>query len=305
MQEPMVGTRLDFGEWSVFEICQNPAPRAQVLPYRPALLIGDLTVKRRRQNWPNFIRFAEEQFFDNWFNVLLVHTPEERIDILADSIDLSQFGALILDKYECDDCELSYNILREVARRRPVILMMSHTRLFHRIRANLSEFKLAYIIERSSDDAGHWMDNIYGPTDRYQSSSIRAQWKQIRDILEEHKVETEAANVNAVISQNSIQINYDSTMSPPPEFAAPVLVRTSYHPNWQRNNGQAIYAVTPMFMVTFVNQSTNIIFTRRWFDWGALSISALVFVTLIGISLRRYRHREVHPVANNGCIPPV
>ena len=49
-QEPSVALRQDFGVWSVFELTGETPPPVRPLPYRPALLVSDFTLKGRRND---------------------------------------------------------------------------------------------------------------------------------------------------------------------------------------------------------------------------------------------------------------
>lgn len=64
-EEPLITARQDFGTWSVFELQEKPLSRAQVLPYKPALVLSTLSLKQRKRNEFDFVRFAEEQFVDD------------------------------------------------------------------------------------------------------------------------------------------------------------------------------------------------------------------------------------------------
>ncbi|MBC7932067.1 MAG: hypothetical protein H7Z38_16030, partial [Rubrivivax sp.] len=140
--EPGVAARHDFDHWSVFEIGGGPAPRARVLTHRPALVVSDFSVKSRRRGDFDFMRLAQEQFADGWFDVLLARSPERRIDRLA---GLENFGALVLDTYDCDDEGRAFDLLRDFSRRRALVLLASDAPLFRRIRSSLSEFPHAHV----------------------------------------------------------------------------------------------------------------------------------------------------------------
>ena len=68
-----------------------------MLDYRPALVVSDFSVKGRRRGDFDFVRLAEEQFGDGWFDVLLARSAETKVDRLS---DLGGFGALVLDRYD-------------------------------------------------------------------------------------------------------------------------------------------------------------------------------------------------------------
>jgi len=283
--EPTVGTRHDFPNWSVFEMKDGPPPKIQVLPYRPALLVTDFTLKGRFSNEANYLRFAEEQFADDWFDVRLVRSPDTMLDRLGSLAELNQFGAIILDTYKCTRCELVYRQLKDYAQNRPLILLMSNEDLFDRIRTSIIDFPNAEVIERTTEDPPIWLDNRW-PRHRYGSSAIRQQWLKIRSILESHKIPTEPASVSGEIKPFEITIDYQGepgASSP----GVPVLINTSFHPNWQSNN--VIYMGSPMFMLTFVHESTRLHFARRSIDYLGLWASAVVLVMWFGLIAWHYR----------------
>lgn len=271
--EQNIAARYDLGLWSIFELRAGQVARVNVLPYRPALVVSSLSLKQRRRNEYDFVRFAEEQFNDGWFDVMLARSPESRIDHIR---ELDQFGALILDTYNCDNEDLAFERIRDFARRRPLVLLSSDTTLFRRIRASINEFALATIVERSPEAPGPWIE-AEGPSYRYNSSPVRKEWGVIRGILNEHKVTTGSAPLlSSEIKQASISISPEAPLTE----SVPVLIKTTYHPNWRRTDGAGAYAVTPFFTLTFIKRQSNLVYERRWYDWIGLlgSVSALVFL---------------------------
>jgi hypothetical protein len=193
MKEPLgkatgIAARHDFGWWSVYELPDQPV--RTVLAFRPALVISSFTVKARRRNEMSFIRLAEEQFADGWFDVLLVQSPEEKIDRLK---RLNDFGALILDRYEFDNEAVAFELLREYSQSHPLILLWSEAPLCQRIKAARSQFPGLQVIERLTEDAGPVMEAI-APSYHYGSASIRQQWFETRRILENNKVAIQATS---------------------------------------------------------------------------------------------------------------
>ena len=76
-----------------------------------------------------------------------------------------------------------------------------------------------------------------------------------------------------------------------PAQNVPVLISTTYHPNWQSRSGAPIYAVSPMFMLTFVHQPERIVFARRWPDYFGVWASVFTFVGLFGFIGAHYLRR--------------
>ncbi len=295
-QEPMIGGRFDFGTWSVFQLKDPPQPLVRSLPYRPALVVSGFTLKGRRSDESSYIRFAEEQFADGWFDVVLAKAPSTQLDDLGTMEELNQFGAIILDTYDCDRCDLVYRQLKSFAQTKPLILLMDDRPLFNRLRFSMADLPKATIIERDAEPyPGHWLDST-GATSHYDSSPARTQWKQIRAILESNKVPSTPATVTGQVGQNTIQINY-APSQPLGDSGEPVLVATSYHPNWQAQKSEVIYAADPMFMLVFVHDSTSLAFKRTSLDRMAAWGSALTLTGLLGFALfhgiRRRRRRAL------------
>jgi hypothetical protein len=290
----------------VFELKENPPPRARVLPYRPALVVSDFTVKQRRRNESSFIRWAEEQFTDGWFDVLLVRAPEKKIDQLP---GLNSFGAVVLDTYDCSDCDQAFGQLREFATKKTLVALASDAPLFQKIKANRSEFAKLEIIERLKEAPGEQVNSSF-PTYHYNSSQIRREWIAIRQVLEQNKIPTSAAPESSsvttdavpfVAGKNSINLNYapvDKAVDS--REAVPILVATTFHPKWRRNDGERLYAATPFFMLTFASQPVTLTFSRQWYDRVALWISAITFAGLACFTIRAaLRHKTFTPSSRN------
>ena len=247
----------DIGDWTIFEI-RPIAPPVRTLQYRPALVVSDFTVKMRRRNQYDFIRLAEEQFNDAWFDVLLVRSPEQKIDLLP---ELEQFGALVLDTYDYQDEANALARLKNFAQNHTLILLSSDAPLFNRIK---SEIPSAVVIERPREDPGDWITAI-DPSEHYDGSSIRNTWKQIRSALDREKIASSGQ-------------------------PAPVLITQTFHPKWVRADNQPLYAATPFFTFGFFDQSPSLNFQRTRYDRWALwcSAAALVFLgVLLAADLRR------------------
>jgi hypothetical protein len=267
--------RHDIAWWALFELPETSVPRIQVLSYKPALVLSSFTVKARRRNQISFIRLAEEQFADNWFDVLLVRAPELKLDRLN---DLENFGALLIDAYEYADENAAFERLRKFSQDRALICLSSEDALFRRIQTARSEFPLLEIIDRPSEQTDETIESLK-PAYHYNQSSIRQQWQKIHKILDRNKIPTNVAPaaVTGEIGQNNIKLNTSPDQQSGPKA---VLIANVFHPGWQRTDGRSIYAATPFYMLTFVDQSTSVAFGRRWSDRAGLWISAGAFLLL-------------------------
>jgi len=250
-RESDVAARHDIGDWSIFELRGTSAPFVRTLAYRPALVVSDFTVKMRRQNQYDFMRLAEEEFNDAWFDVLLVRSPERRIDLLP---QLDQFGALILDTYDFQDANKALAQLQSFAQNHTLILLSSDAPFFDRLK---SEVPRAIVIERPHEDPGDWIVTEE-PSQHYNSSAIRNTWKAIRIALDRDKI----------ISS---------------EQPAPMLIAQTFHPKWVRDDNQPLYAATPFFTFGFFDKKPEMNFRRSRYDRWALwcSLGALVFLGVI------------------------
>jgi hypothetical protein len=279
--------RHDFGQWSIFEL-HNELPKVRKLAFKPALLVSHLSLKARRRTEYGFIRFAEEQFADSWFDVLLAFSAENKIDRLQVP---DGFGALVIDTYDCDDESRAYEMLRKFAQTRPLILLANDTPLFHRISNTISDFPKAEIIMRELEPPGEWLESNE-PTTNYRESDGRKVWKEIRQKLDSHKAAVENStplNMNVAIKTGQTEMTIEPGAVPTDEV--PVLIGTTYHPNWVREDKGPIYAATPFFMLTFVRHQTRLTFRRRPFDWLSLIISASALLGLGGFMIWSYRQR--------------
>jgi len=270
--------------WTVFELQREPMPRVNALEYRPALVVSSFSLKQRRRNECDFVRLAEEQFADGWFDILLARSPDSKVDRIQ---QLDQFGALILDTYDCDDENLAVEKLQDFSRTHLLILLSSASPLFHHIRAALAGLPLVRVIERSPEPPGEWLEAT-APSFRYGSTAIRKQWQAIRQALDEHKTATSmpATTFTCEIEQNAIRIDPTPKSS---QNLLPVLIGTTYHPNWRREDRGYVYAATPFFMLTFVNGTTRLVYARHSLDKIALFTSAGVFLSLCCFAGLQYR----------------
>jgi hypothetical protein len=273
--------RHDIGWWAVFELPGPTTPKIQALSYKPALVLSSFTVKARRRNELSFIRLAEEQFNDNWFDVLLVRSDESQIDRLN---ELDKFAALIIDKYDYSDETAAFERLRKFSQDHALICLSADNGLFRRIQQARADFPKIEIIYRQPEEAGETVEALK-PSYHYNSSSIRQLWKQLRSILEKNKIPSYASSSDFSDEANQDKIKVVSKTER--THSTPILIASTFHPNWERSDGSSIYAATPFFMVTFVEQSAVIEHGRTRLDRVALWISAGTLVALgVFVSLR-------------------
>jgi len=283
--EPEIGERFELGDWTIFALRQPAAATVRTLQYRPALLVSDFTVKLRRQNQLDFMRLAEEQFSDAWFDVLLVRSEESKLDRL---VNLKNFGALIIDKYEYQNGDQAYNLIKDFAQDHPVVLISSSSSLFSRIQSSLASFPRATVIERPFDPPGSWIVEEE-PSHHYKGSAIQKLWQSIKAVLEKQKIPIGSANIQAVIDRTKVLLRSDQRNT---HVGIPVLLSQTYHPKWRRSDGQPIYATTPFYTLTFVDEPTELTFKRDGYDRMAIWLSlvtSLVMLVVVAIPVVQRR----------------
>lgn len=267
----------DLGLWTIYEIKDSQTELVRVLPYLPALFVSDLSVKLRAREDYNFIRLSEEQFSDAWFDVLLAHSPNTKIDEVD---NLNLFGAIILDNYKCNDEDIAFERLRHFASSRPLFLLASNASLFHRIHNALNEFPLAQVIDREPDNVYSWLTTD-SPTIHYNSSAIRKQWRKIRSGLEYHKIPTNTSQsiLESKFNYDNVRINYNE------KSILPVLIKNTFHPSWQRDDRHSIYIAPPFFQLTFVEDTTQISYYPSWSEFIGTITLFLTIILLGGYSV--------------------
>jgi len=273
-REPEVGERFEVGDWTIFALRQPAAAIVRTLQYEPALVVSNFTVKLRRQNQLDFMRLAEEQFSDAWFDVLLVRSEESKLDRL---VNLKNFGALIIDKYEYQNEDQAYDLVKNFAQTHPVILISSSDHLFLRIQSSLASFPGATVIERPVEAPGSWIVNL-DPSHHYQGSAIQKLWQSIKAVLEKQKVPVASANIEAVIDRTKLLLRSDQKNT---DAGIPVLLSQTYHPKWRRSDGQPTYAATPFFTLTFIDKQTELAFKRDGYDRLAVWLSLVTFLVML------------------------
>lgn len=227
-------TEHKFGAWSIFEIKQASYSDSQNLVYKPALVISDFSLKARKSNDFSFLRLVEEQFNDVWFEVLLVHNPRNnKIDNLT---DLENFGAIIVEKYDYDNENEAFIILKTYSQKNLLILFDSENNLLQRIKASAPEFANLKIIDYPIEKESHRLENEY-PNFRYNESKIRSVWKQIKENLDNQKVTADQPFL--------------------------IQMKETFHPNRQASN--QTYISTP-FLTTTTSFADTSFFQKTWIE---------------------------------------
>jgi hypothetical protein len=284
--EPDIVAAHNIDDWTVFELHEPGASLMRPLAYRPALVVGDFTVKMRRKNQYDFMRLTEEEFNDAWFDVLLVRANEKRIDLLP---ELDQFGALILETYDYKEEDKAFTKLKDFSQTRALILLSSEAPLFKRLKSALNQFPHATVIERTPEDSSDWV-RAQQPSEHYNASSIRNRWKAMREVLDREKVPVVSSAIKGHVTGEQLYFAPETATAP-----IPVLIAQTFHPDWVRDDNQPLYAATPFFTFGFFDQSPNINFQRtrydRWALWCSAGALVLVVVLVAGFQLRSLHSR--------------
>jgi hypothetical protein len=285
--EHSVGSRRDFGQWSVFELSAPPPPGARSLAHKPALVVSDLSLKLRRRTDYGFVRLAEEQFASGWFDVALARSPETRLDRLEVP---EGFGSVVVDAYRYDDAEKAFARLRDVARVHHVVLLSADDPVFRRVQAAPGEFPQAEVIERQPEEEGAERLDTDHPTRSYDDTLVRLTWRRLQKALDGRKVPTgAAADAPLEGGRGPRAIN----LAPPAgtNGAVPALLATSFHPDWRRADGERVYEASPFLMLTFVRAPAALVFERGPAGRAGLYASAASLLLLLLFTAWGFRRR--------------
>jgi hypothetical protein len=99
------------------------------------------------------------------------------------------------------------------------------------------------------------------------------------------RTEVPSSGISSEFGQRSIQVSFNAE---PAISLVPVVIDRTFHPNWHRTDGEAIYAITPFSILTFTNRPVTIDYERRWFEKGALLIfvGAVMAMCLVVLACR-------------------
>lgn len=275
-RHPLVVPVYSRAGWSVYRL-HGTAPLVEPLRYLPALVFAPMTVKARTTADSTFIRFAEEQFADGWFDVPLVRSSMRHLDGMAHP---ESFGALIVTRYDCNDCEAATRLLERFAASRPLILFRGPGQLFRRLAQQRSRLPLITVLELPGADSSEPVRTQDGPTRRYGTAPFRAAWRQIRAILDAHRQAAPTARIAAQYRGSSLHVD----VAPSPA-AVPILIRQTHHPRWVLSGGEELYASSPMFSLAFASAPLRLEYRRTGLERAALVVSFASALGLAGAAL--------------------
>lgn len=118
-------------------------------------------------------------------------------------------------------------------------------------------------------------------TDR--AGDIGSEDVPLREVLPADPVETSTSVSNVLTETDKISFSVD-------QIGTPVLVRTSYFPNWQANGAEGPFRVAPNFMVVVPTETdVELVYARTGLDWLAIALTFAGFVGLIVLAKRTAR----------------
>ena len=182
------------------------------------------------------------------------------------------------------------------AQQRLVVLISSKQPLFTRLSDHLAELPHSLIVRREDEEHSEWLNRSI-PWIELGQSRIRKEWKYIEEALDQGKTP-----VSYEIGQTSLSRDRASMSVYIPNARGgkvPVLIRTTFHPNWVRLDGQRVYPVTPFFMLTFASEPFELRFRRTAVEWAAVIVSAssflALFLALIGLNRFNRKRSSLSP----------
>ena len=263
----------DIGRWRIFDIGVSRS-RAEILQFAPALIFTSLNLKERRTGEASFIRFAEETFASRESSVVVALAKGSSIEQLT---DLGGFGALVIDDYRYKDGALAAKCLISAAREHPVILLESDDVLFKTLLQTTRGIANIFIVRRRPTEAkGAWITG--GRIEEDLSTEVQKTWETVQQLLEKTKTETPGwkSQIDAVYGENRIDLYAKGSGGK----KTPVLLRNTFHPNWERADGKELYTAMPFFTLTFVDEACTLRFTRSPADKLSLCLSILTLCTM-------------------------
>jgi hypothetical protein len=224
----------DLGLWQLYTL--KDVAMAEVLKYEPAVLFSELNLKKRDANNLDYIRFQEELFLKGNLDTLLVQAQDQKLDT---SVDLDHFNMAIVSNYTYHDRKEAFKKLSVYSLNHPLILIENKNPLF----ADLKHFA-----QTETKSKIHIFSN---------HSSREVLWG-IFDLLDSLKV---PIATSGIIRSSIIDKTITITSEHPYSHEVPVLIKTSYFPDWKRIDGKPVYLATPSFMLTYITDKTSLVFT--------------------------------------------
>lgn len=249
------------GDWNIYQAQEGGVPRAASLSYEPALLFmpTDFKTSDVSKNQYNYIRFNEEAFFRNAFNVLFASPLDHSLDTTP---DIERFKIAIISDYKYKNIDKAFERLAEYSKNNQLILIENEDYLFKK----LSQIKSPKIKIFPRQDWSYGVEPL-----RTDAVAIFKYLERIKIPISEkaHLIYVDKVEDQDIIFKEEVKRE------------VPVLIKTSYFPWWTRDDKSPIYLVTPTYMLTFAQDSFSIKFkTSKSVYWG-IGVSLATMLVLI------------------------
>ena len=195
--------------------------------------------------------------------------------------------------------------LREVASAQPCVVFETQSQLVEPLEV------APVVIDQVRDHQDEWLDVgvewFGGDSDVRPASSGPADWQRVdRSIVERYEAEgtrlagsigegdatlasllpTEEIAEDVTVS--NVQTDTDVISFDVDQIGTPVLVRSSFFPNWKADGADGPFRVAPNFMVVVpTDTSVELRFTRNATDWTAIALTLAGIAMLVVVGRNR------------------
>jgi hypothetical protein len=245
---------------------KEPVLQAEILKYEPVLLFVPTSFREREMHDADYVRFQEELFNQNTFDIIGVRAENDYLD---DAPDLSKFKFAIVSEYKYKDEDRAYEaLITYVENGGRLLLLDSKDPLFLRLKDVRKVYQSITVFKKHATPAGTYP------------------FKDAISFLKQHKTPTEGAgSVELVESENKKEIVFGRSLSR--EY--PVLIKRSYFPAWKREDGGQVYLASPTYTFTFASDSFVIDFKKTWTVYAGQSLFFITILVTVFILLSKRR----------------
>ncbi len=259
-----------FGPWSLYRTTTN-LPRAYSVQSEPVIFYGPFSFKGRQIDDYDWSRLQEVLLYHNNSTTTLIYANNQSLDSSPELLSSPSF----ISSYKYKNIDQAFNRIIKSAQQHRIILVADDTNsLFKKIQ----EFTVT-----------HQTPNItIIPRLHVQYAEPDPLNKQLPDVLQSvtNTKYNSAIVTAAIIRDKKINIKLSTTTTP-----VPILIQNSYHPAWQRPDGQPVFLSNPSYMLTYATSSFEIDFTTPPSVYLGWLISIITTVTSL-ILLRTLKSTE-------------
>jgi hypothetical protein len=251
-----------FDTWNLYTL-QN-VQYADVLSYEPAILFSPVSFKGMHDDDLGYAEFQQLLLLWGDLNTVVAEAHNHYLDT---SPDLALFKTAIITEYKYRNLEQAYKRLEIYSRTNMLIIVKD-------LRNPLSE-QLSKLNPREH----HIVVFDHG--------SARTIMWGITRILNNRKqlITSSEKNLIQKVSFTPSSIHIDAKL----ERSMPVVIKTSFFPDWKRTDGKIIYMATPGYMLAFADKDFDVVFSFNiWILVGYLI--SLVSLILLGINIVKRKH---------------